>query len=62
MIACGLIPATGDMTRIRFETTAGPVIAEVQGTRERVEWCRFENVPAFVASATCRSSCRDTAR
>ena len=43
------MPATGNLTRIRFETTAGPVVSEVQGTREKVDWCRFENVPAFVA-------------
>ena len=48
MVACGLVPATGEMTRIRFETTAGLVAAEVEGTEQSVEWCRFENVPAFV--------------
>ena len=49
MVACGLMPATGNLTRIRFETTAGPVNSEVQGTPEKIDWCRFENVPAFVA-------------
>jgi proline racemase len=48
MVACGLIPATGELTRIRFETTAGLVTAVVKGAADRVEWCRFENVPAFV--------------
>ncbi len=49
MVACGLMPATGNLTRIRFETTAGAVTAEVQGTQDGVDWCRFENVPVFVA-------------
>jgi proline racemase len=49
MVACGLTPATESPTRIRYETTAGPVTAEVSHAGGRVEWCRFENVPAFVA-------------
>jgi proline racemase len=48
MVACGLVPVTGSPTRIRYETTAGPVTAEVAHAAGRVEWCRFENVPAFV--------------
>lgn len=36
------------ITTIRFETPAGPVTAEVKTGDGRVEWCRFQNVPAFV--------------
>lgn len=36
------------ITVIRFETPAGPVSAEVHSSNGRVEWTRFENVPAFV--------------
>jgi proline racemase len=49
MVACGLVPATASPTRIRYETTAGRVTAEVSHSKGTVEWCRFENVPAFVA-------------
>lgn len=49
MVATGLMPADGEITTIRFETTAGRVVAEVKSSGDRVEWCRFENVPAFVA-------------
>ncbi len=49
LVACGLMPATANLTTIRYESTAGAVVAEVSGTRDRVEWCRFQNVPAFVA-------------
>ncbi len=36
------------ITTIRFETPAGRVTAEVKSANGRVEWTRFENVPAFV--------------
>ena len=49
LVATGLVAATGDHTTIRFESTAGPVTAEVAGGAEGIDWCRFENVPAFVA-------------
>jgi proline racemase len=49
MVAGGLVPATDSPTRIRYETTAGRVTAEVAHSAGAVEWCRFENVPAFVA-------------
>jgi proline racemase len=49
MVATGLVPQTGDLTRIRFETTAGPVVSEVGATGDEVEWCRFRNVPAYLA-------------
>lgn len=39
---------SGDNSTIRFETTAGPVTATVKSNDQRVEWCEFENVPAFV--------------
>lgn len=50
MVARGLVPEspTG-VTRIRFETTAGLVVAEVGSQGGTVDWCRFENVPAYVA-------------
>jgi proline racemase len=47
MVAQGMVAAK-DMTTIRFETTVGPVTAEVKSNGGRVEWSRFENVPAFV--------------
>lgn len=50
MVATGLHPGRGESTAIRFETTAGPVTAEVASEGERVAWSRFENVPAFVAA------------
>ncbi|GGE53061.1 4-hydroxyproline 2-epimerase [Agaricicola taiwanensis] len=37
------------ITKIRFETTAGLVVAEVATEGEEVLWTRFENVPAYVA-------------
>ncbi len=49
MVACGLIPSTGELAAIRFESTAGLVTAQVKSAGDSVEWCRFENVPAFVA-------------
>ena len=49
LVACGLVPAAGSPERIRYETTAGRVTAEVAHSKGEVEWCRFENVPAFVA-------------
>jgi len=49
MVANGLIASSDDITRIRFESTAGLVVVEVKATDNRVDWCRFENVPAFVA-------------
>ena len=51
MVALGLVPADpSGLTKIRFETTAGPVIAEVASKGEDVLWTRFENVPAYVAA------------
>ncbi|MBT9245416.1 proline racemase family protein [Gemmobacter fulvus] len=50
MVAHGFVrrSPTG-LTRIRFETTAGLVVAEVATEGDRVLWTRFENVPAYVA-------------
>jgi proline racemase len=51
MVARGLVPrGDGDRTTIRFETTAGPVVAEVAHDGDHVLWTRFENVPAYVAA------------
>jgi proline racemase len=51
MVALGLVKrAANGMTRIRFETTAGLVVAEVASDGDKVLWTRFENVPAYVAA------------
>ena len=50
MVSQGLTPSGGDLTTIRFETTAGLVTAEVGSSASSVEWCRFENVPAYLAA------------
>ncbi len=51
MVALGMVPrGSGPTTTIRFETTAGPVTAEVGCENGKVAWCRFENVPAYVAA------------
>jgi proline racemase len=51
MVARGMVRrAEGSRTVIRFETTAGPVTAEVESEGETVKWTRFENVPAYVAA------------
>ncbi len=49
LVAAGRVPAGESPTRIRYETTAGRVTAEVAHRAGTVEWCRFENVPAFLA-------------
>src|SRR5260370_4749257 len=50
MVALGLIQGgRGDRPIIRFKATAGLVVAEVASDGDRVEWTRFENVPAYVA-------------
>jgi proline racemase len=50
MVANGLVRRSPDgLTKIRFETTAGLVVAEVAHEGDRVLWTRFENVPAYVA-------------
>jgi proline racemase len=50
LVAGGFVPALESPARIRYETTAGRVTAEVGHTAGQVDWCRFENVPAFVAA------------
>lgn len=51
MVALGLVPRGKDgITKIRFETTAGLVVAEVASEGDTVLWTRFENVPAYVAA------------
>lgn len=51
MVALGMVRRGADgRTLIRFETTAGPVVAEVASEGDRVLWTRFENVPAYVAA------------
>jgi proline racemase len=51
MVARGMVPrGENSTTKIRFETTAGPVTAEVGGEGDEIKWCRFENVPAYVAA------------
>jgi len=51
MVALGMVKrGEGGRTTIRFETTAGPVVAEVANEGDKVLWTRFENVPAYVAA------------
>jgi len=51
MVANGLVRrGENGRTTIRFETTAGLVVAEVAHEGDRVLWTRFENVPAYVAA------------
>lgn len=51
MVARGFIQrGEGSRTTIRFETTAGRVVAEVAHEGDRVLWTSFENVPAYVAA------------
>lgn len=50
MVAHGFVPrGRNGTTTIRFETTAGLVVAEVANEGDEVLWTRFENVPAYVA-------------
>lgn len=51
MVARGLVKrGNNGRTTIRFETTAGLVVAEVANEGDNVLWTRFENVPAYVAA------------
>lgn len=51
MVAHGMVPeAPEGNTKIRLETTAGLVVAEVCSNENSVEWTRLENVPAYVAA------------
>lgn len=51
MVALGMVRRNpSGLTRIRFETLAGPVTAEVASEGDQVRWTRFENVPAYVAA------------
>lgn len=50
MVSNGLVEESDSgLTTIRLETMAGLVTAEVSSTEDRVEWTKFENVPAYVA-------------
>ncbi|MBL95533.1 MAG: 4-hydroxyproline 2-epimerase [Alphaproteobacteria bacterium MarineAlpha3_Bin5] len=49
MVSQGLAKnITLPITKLQFETPAGIVTSEVQVNGENAEWCRFQNVPAFV--------------
>jgi proline racemase len=48
LVATGLVPATREITEVRFETTAGPVSAEVSVGADGVEWSRYRNVPTYM--------------
>ena len=50
MVATGLHQSKDRPNTIRFETTAGPVVANVESDGDRVLSTCFENVPAFVAA------------
>jgi proline racemase len=50
MVARGMVKrAPGGTTTIKFETLAGPVIAEVETRDDRVLSTQFQNVPAYLA-------------
>jgi proline racemase len=51
MTAFDLTPNASSPNIIRIETPAGIVVSEVHTRGDEVEWCRFENVPAFLAEA-----------
>ena len=48
LVATGLVPADEGITEVRFETTAGPVSADVAVGPAGVEWSRYRNVPTFM--------------
>lgn len=48
LLALGLKRPEGDLTTLRYETTAGPVTAEVKSSGGKAEWCRYRNVPTFI--------------
>ncbi len=51
LIATGRHPEAQDgPTTIRYETTAGPVTAQVGRDNGAIAWTKFENVPGFVAA------------
>ena len=49
LASAGLVPTQGDRASVRHETTAGPIAAEAGLASGQAEWCRFENVPAYLA-------------
>lgn len=49
MVAERWVESEGDRATILLESTAGTISAEVGIDGGRAAWCRFENVPAFVA-------------
>ena len=48
MVAHGLIKSNDPITKIRLETTAGLVTAEVESTKDGVHSSSFTNVPAYI--------------
>jgi proline racemase len=54
MVSQGIKPVEGKITTLNYETTAGPVTAEVQCTDGEVDWCRYQNVPTFIVEKDVR--------
>jgi len=55
LVSQGIRPADGEITMLNFETTAGPVSAEVRCTPDgEVEWVRYQNVPTFMVEEGVR--------
>lgn len=48
IVAHGLIPKAAETGRVRYETTAGRVVADVTSRDDEVTSTRFQNVPAYV--------------
>lgn len=48
LIETGMKKRDGKLTELKFETTAGPVTAEVYSVGGEESWCRYRNVPSFV--------------
>ncbi len=49
LTAFDLTPLDAGTNRIRIETPAGIVVSEVEVEGDEAKWCRFENVPAYLA-------------
>jgi proline racemase len=49
LTAFDMVPHRNANDRLRIETPAGIVSSEVSVSGDQVEWCRFQNVPGFLA-------------
>ncbi|MGD9922108.1 MAG: proline racemase family protein [Pseudorhodoplanes sp.] len=51
LTASGVVKSSDDpVTKVHIETVAGPIVAEVHSSGDEVDWCRFQNVPAYLAA------------